>query len=123
MLTQIHMDAKLAESLQQAAEQRGANVEEVMNDLARKYVREARREKIRLEFESYQKMHTELKAKYLGQHVAIYSGQLIDHDADVSALVKRIRQQYGREPVLITQVHEQAVREFVIRSPRLVRST
>src|SRR3972149_5799653 len=100
MLTQIHMDAKLAESLQQAAEQRGAKVEEVMNDLARKYVREARREKIRLEFESYQKMHAELKAKYLGQHVAIYGGQLIDHDADVSALVKRIRQQYGREPVL-----------------------
>lgn len=123
MITQLPIDAKLAESLQEVAAQRGVNVEDVMNDLARKYVREARREIIRAEFESYQAMHAELKAKYLGQHVAIHNGQLVDHDVDSTALVKRIHQQYGRNPILVTQVHEQPVREFVIRSPRLVRST
>ena len=122
MITQLPVDAKLAESLQQVAAQRGVSVEEVMNDLARKYVREARREIIRAEFESYQVMHAELKAKYLGQHVAVHQGRLIDHDADVSALVRRVRREHGSIPILFVQVEDEPVKEYVIRSPRLVET-
>ena len=123
MLAQVPMDAKLAESLQQVAAERGKPLEAVMNDLARKYLREARREVIKAEFEHYLAMHTELKAKYLGQHVAIHEGRLIDHDSDPMALAHRVRQRYGYIPILITQVSEQPRHEYVIRSPRLVRST
>ncbi len=123
MLTQVPMDAKLAESLQKVAAEQGQTLEEVMNDFARKYLREARREVIKVEFEHYQAMHAELKAKYLGQHVAIHEGRLIDHDSDPIALAHRVRQHYGYLPILITQVREQPRQEYVIRSPRLVRST
>ena len=122
MLAQVPMDAKLAESLQQVAAERGKPLEMVMNDLARKYLREARREVIRQELEHYQALHAELKAKYLGQHVAIHEGRLVDHDTDPMALAHRIRQRYGYIPILITQVREQPVHEYLIRSPRLVRS-
>jgi hypothetical protein len=120
MLAQVPMDAKLAQSLQRVADERGASVEDVMNDLARQYLRQARHEKINAEFVHYQAMHAELKAKYLNQHVAIHDGQLVDVDPDVTLLLHRIRDRFGDTPVLITQVEEEPIKEFVIRSPRLV---
>ena len=122
MVAQVSMDANLAESLRKAAEQRGASVEDVLNEIVQRYLREVRREKLLDEFEHYKSMHAELKASYFGQHVAIYEGRLVDHDPDASALVRRIRQRLGRAPVLITQVEDEPVPEYVIRSPRLVRS-
>lgn len=122
MLAQVPMDAKLAQSLQRVADERGASVEDVMNNLVRQYLREVRHEKILAEFEYYQAMHAELKTKYLNQHVAIHDGQLVDVDTDVNALLRRVRERFGDTPVLITQVEEEPVREYVIRSPRLMVS-
>jgi len=119
---QVALDSTLVETLKETTAEQGTSVESVLEDLARKYVREARRKKIQVEFEHYQAMHAELKAKYFGQHVAIHEGRLVDHDPDVVALVKRIRQRFGRTPVMIAQVEDAPVKEFVIRSPRLVRS-
>jgi hypothetical protein len=120
MLVQVPMDAKLAESLQQVADERGASVEDVMNDLARQYLRQARHEKISAEFVHYQAMHVELKAKYLDQHVAIHNGQVVDVDPDVTLLLRRVRSRFGDTPVLITQIEDEPIREYVIRSPRLM---
>jgi hypothetical protein len=89
MLAQVPMDAKLAESLQQVAAERGKPLELVMNDLVRQYLREARREVIRQEVQHYQALHADLKAKYLGQHVAIHEGRLVDHDTDPMSLTHR----------------------------------
>ena len=38
------------------------------------------------EMQAYIALHPMLKEKYLGQHVAIYNGQLIDVDKDYGAL-------------------------------------
>jgi hypothetical protein len=119
---QIKLDAELAESLKRASAQQGISVEEAIQDLARKYVREARDKIINQEFDHYLAMHADLKAKYLGQHVAIHEGQLVDHDDDPMLLVRRVRGRFGQTPVLITQVEEKPIPEFIIRSPRLVRS-
>jgi hypothetical protein len=120
MLAQVPMDAKLAESLQQVAAERGKPLEVVMNDLARQYLREARREVIRQEVQHYQALYADLKAKYLGQHVAIHEGRLVDHDTDSMALAHRVRQRYGYSPILITQVKEQPMHEYRIRSPQVI---
>ena len=117
---QVTLDAELASSLKETSEQQGLNVEAVLVDFARQYVREARRKKLQAEFANYQRMHPQLKTQYLGQHVAIYEGRVIDDDADALALAQRIRRRFGHIPILIIQVSEQPLREFVIRSPRLV---
>ena len=111
---QVTLDSELVEALKQTTEQQGTDVGAVIETLARQYVREARRQKIRAEFEKYRAMHGELKAKYLGQHVAIHDGQVVDHDADPTALVQRVRVRFGRIPVLVTQVEEESVQEYVI---------
>lgn len=121
MLAHVQLDSELVTSLETAVRQQGGNVEDVLAELVQQYLRQTRREKIRQETEWYQTAHAELKAIYAGQHIAIHEQQVVDYDQDVAALAQRIRQQYGRIPVLVTQVYDQPVPEFAIRRPQLVR--
>jgi len=119
---QVTLDSELVEALKQTTEQQGTNVEAVMERLARQYVREARRQKIHAEFEKYRALYSELKAKYLGQHIALHDGQVVDHDADPTALVQRVRQRFGRLPILFTQVEEAPIQEYTLHSTHLAQS-
>ncbi len=119
---QVELDADLVAALRQVAQQRGLSADELLYDLVRQFLRKARREKIRQEFAAYQAMHSQLAATRLGEHVAIHEGQVVDHDQEPDALLRRVRERFGRTPVLIVQVREQPAREFVIRSPRLSRA-
>lgn len=64
-------------------------------------------------------MHARLLDEYEGQYVAMFQGQLIDHDQDVLALAERIERDYSGDVVLITKVVDQADRVLQFRSPRL----
>ena len=119
---QVPLNPDLAESLREIADKQGQSLENVLDDLVRQYVRQARREKISRECRHYERMHSILKEEYLGQHVAIHEGQLVDHDVDPMVLSQRIRERYGRVPVLVTRVSEEPFPEFSIRRPRLVQS-
>ena len=70
---------------------------------------------------AYDAMREEMVEKYLGQYVAVFRGQVIDHDADVGALVDRLDKQYPDDVVLVREVHEGPDRVLRMRSPRLVR--
>ena len=72
------------------------------------------------EMQAYIALHPMLKEKYLGQHVAIYNGQLIDVDEDYGALYQRIDAQYPDEFVWLATVEEEAMPTLVFRSPRLL---
>ena len=71
---------------------------------------------------AYHKLHPTLKQNYLGQHVAIYKGELIDHDADGVALSQRVYEKYPDKFILIRQVEVESDRILHFRSPRLVRN-
>lgn len=62
--------------------------------------------------------HPTLLAQYLGEEVAIYQGQVVDHDQDGVALSTRIYKRFPDEFVLISPVLPQPMEEWVIRSPR-----
>lgn len=49
---------------------------------------------VKREMQAYIDLHPILKEKYLGQHVAIFGGKLIDVDKDYGALYQRIDAQY-----------------------------
>ncbi len=63
-------------------------------------------------------LHPTLVNQYRDQHVAIYRGQVVDHDEDGVALSLRIYQRFPDEFVWIAPVHAQPIEEWVIRSPR-----
>jgi hypothetical protein len=71
------------------------------------------------EMQAYIALHPQLKDEYLGQHVAIYGGKLIDTDRDYMALYRRIEIRYPREFVWLTTVQEEAMPTLIFRSPRL----
>ena len=119
MLTQVPLDSTLAETLDEWARAQGLSLERVMDNAVRHYLRQARREKIQTEAEHYRAMHAELRAQYPDQHVAIHDGQLVDHDSDVEALVRRLQERYGNTPVLVTQVSSQPAPEYAVRRPQL----
>jgi hypothetical protein len=53
---------------------------------------------------AYLALHSELWQKYPHEYVAIYQGQLIDHDKNKLALIQRINEQYPDDFVLVRQV-------------------
>jgi predicted transcriptional regulator len=76
---------------------------------------------IKHEIAAYHRMHAWLWEKYPNQHVAIYQGEIVDHDQDGATLSLRIYQRLPDEVVLIRQVEAVPEREIRIRSPRFVR--
>ncbi|MCI0474884.1 MAG: hypothetical protein L0Y55_01435 [Anaerolineales bacterium] len=119
--TQVSLDSNLVESLRQIAAEKGKTLDQVFDDLAQQFLRAEREARLQREQAAYRILHPELKIKYLGESVAIYNSALIDHDADVMALVRRVRQRFGNAPVLFCEVEEEPERVYVIRSPRLER--
>jgi hypothetical protein len=65
-------------------------------------------------------MHPELIEQYNGQYVAIWQGQLVGHDPDELALLRRIEADYGDEVVLLKQVRPLPEPILQMHSPRLV---
>jgi hypothetical protein len=72
------------------------------------------------ERQAFEAMYDDLLAKYEGQYVAIHQGQVVDHDNDQLALLRRRKQNYPQDVVLITQVSPESQRVLHFRSPRLV---
>ena len=75
------------------------------------------------EMQAYITMHPRLKEQYFGQHVAIYQGQLIDHDKDFDALYERVRQQYPDEIVWMSTVKAEPIETIYVRSPRWIQNS
>lgn len=71
---------------------------------------------------AYQAMLPELLNVYKDQYIAMYHGEVIDHDTDRITLITRLDESYPDEIVLIKQVITEPDRILRMPSPRLVRS-
>jgi hypothetical protein len=72
------------------------------------------------EFEAYVQLHSDLYRLYPNQWVAIYGGQLIDHDLDINALESRLALSHPDAVIYVDKVVSQIVTEIVVRSPRFL---
>jgi regulator of sigma D len=80
---------------------------------------ELQRAGIRAETQAFWEMHTDLVKDYLDQYVAIYQGEVVDHDREVSQLDQRVRERFGLRPVLIAPVKPPVKYEIRWRGGRL----
>lgn len=83
------------------------------------YPTHPKRAAMKKEIKAYQAIHSELVTKFLGQYVAIYQGELVDHDPDPVALHERITAKYPKKVVLSRRVQKNAEPVLQMRSPRL----
>ena len=72
------------------------------------------------EMQAYIAMHPKLKDAFFGKYVAIYHGELIDHDSNMEALFERIDKKYPDEFVWLSRVESEPIETIRVRSPRIV---
>jgi len=120
-MSTITLQPRLIEQLEQVAAHRSVEAEELVETAVRAYLRKMEREKIKAEAEAFHSMHAKLAEKYLGQYVAIHGGKVVDNDEDFQMLHSRVRQRFGRQPVLLRQVKSEPERVLTFRSPQFER--
>lgn len=94
-------EPRLAQQVERLAAEQMQSVGKVLETAVQTYMDKLERDGIHAETQAFWAMHDELLEGCPGQHVALYQGQMIDHDEDASRLEKRIRERFGRLPVLI----------------------
>jgi hypothetical protein len=70
------------------------------------------------EMQAYIALHPVLKQEYFGKHVAIHGGRVVDVDDNFDALFDRVDRTYPDEFVWLSQVKEEPIDIFTVRSPR-----
>jgi hypothetical protein len=66
--------------------------------------RKQHEEQLLLEEQAFNHQLGKLLKKYKNQFVAMYQGEVVDHDADQSLLFRRVLDKIGDVPFLITEV-------------------
>ena len=103
----ISVEPELYEQLEAVAQAEETRPEAIAQEAFRLYLWEQSHHKIAQESAAYHERHAELKEQYLGQYIAMHQGEVVDHDADFQSLYQRVRQRYGKTPVMLTQVGEE----------------
>lgn len=109
----LTVEPELYERVEKAASKHRTSVDDVLMEAVRQYLWELDRRRISEESEIYHQRHAELRTRYLGQYIAMTDGQVVDNDFDFQTLYQRVRQRFGRTPVMITLVEEAAERPLV----------
>ena len=116
----LTLSKSVTNQLRRLAETKGATAEELAEQAVRQFLRDETGRALQQESTAFRAMHADLTLKYAGDYVAIYDGQVIDHDADQLALVLRIEERYRDAPVLIKQVTTEIDEVYHVHSPRLI---
>ena len=72
------------------------------------------------EVKAFEAQFEGLKEKYLGKHIAMFQGEVVDFDDDGDALLSRINWRYPDDQVLMRKVQSNLPGEIRIRSTRLL---
>ncbi len=78
----------------------------------------AQHDRIKAETEAGYELPSEERARYAGQFVAVHEGRVVDTDSDRSALYARVRERFGRQPILITEGGEAPSPGYTVHSAR-----
>lgn len=121
MLT-VTLKPDIADQIEDLAQSARMDTDTVVDKALRIYLTDYRRQKIQAETHAFEQQKETLLDLYHGQYVAMYNGQVIDHDPDLRTLHLRVFARLGHAIVLLKQVTDDPERELVFRSPRLVVS-
>ncbi|MDM8527977.1 hypothetical protein QUF58_07150 [Anaerolineales bacterium HSG24] len=117
----IMVEEQLYQQAEVTAQIHQTDLTDLFSQALRRYLWELDRRKIAQEGELYRKQHADLKKKYLGVYIAMHQGQVVDHDAEFDLLRQRVRQQFGRTPVMMTLVTEEVDQPLTSHSFRMKR--
>lgn len=125
MTTRIVVDLpdNIYRRIETLARQSQRDVNDVVAEVVARSVRpfpvNSNRETMAREAAAFRRLHPSLVKEFAGRYVAILDGNLVDHDHDPVALLRRVRGNYPGRTVLRRKVEQ--VPEVILhfRSPRL----
>ena len=115
----LQISNELAGAIQQVAMLRGKTVEEFLKSAIQRERTLSDRQKIEQEQEWWTSLSLTERAKFEGEYIAVHDKKIVDHDENEDELSSRVREKYGRAPVLIMPA--EGPREVRIFSPRVIR--
>ena len=111
----------LVKEVQQVAEQEGLDAAAFVAEAVRLHLATYRQKRIMAETEAWYRLPVEDRKRYEGRFVAVYGSQVVDSDPDRLTLYLRLRERYGRQPILITEGGDYPIPVYRVRSPRRMR--
>jgi hypothetical protein len=114
-------EPSLVDEVQQVARQEGLDAADFVAEAVRYHLATYRQKRIVAETEAWYRLSAEDRRGYEGQFVAVYGGQVVDSDPDRLTLYLRVRERYGRQPILITEGGDHPIPVYRVRSPRRAR--
>jgi len=109
----------LIERIEHIAQESNRDTTQIVEEALRAYLDQLEREAIHKETEAYWGMQADLVAHYPDEYVAIYQGQVVDHDPDITHLEQRVAERLGEATVLIAPVTAAPRRDLSTVSFRL----
>jgi hypothetical protein len=119
-MTVIDLPSRLLDPLRLVARRQEASVEQIVEDLIDRFLREQRHAQLLQEMERFRQQHAQLVDQYRGKYIGMLDGQVLDSDVDGGALHARLSRQYRESPVLVVEVTDQPEQEFKRLSRRVV---
>jgi hypothetical protein len=118
MTTIALQEPKLIAEIIELAEQEGQSATDLVIEAVQRYIALHRQKRIQAETEAWYRLPVTQRQRYAGQYVAVTGGEVVDSDPERLVLYYRIKEQYGREPVLIMEGDEQGMPVYHITSAR-----
>lgn len=94
-------------------------VADVVTRSMQPYPVDPKREAMQRETDAFRRLHAALWRDFPGQVVALTGGEVVDHDLDPVALLRRVQQAYPGRTVLRRKVEQSPETILHFRSPRL----
>ena len=115
----LEITNELAGIIQQEAKIREKSVEDFLKTAIQRDRVLTARQKIEKEQEWWESLSLSKRAEYEGKYIAVHNKKLVDYDKNEKQLYARVREKYGKTPILIMPA--EGPREIRIFSPRIIQ--
>lgn len=109
-------EPKLIEEIIEIAEHEGQSANDFVLEAVQRYIALYRQKRIQAETEAWYRIPEMIRQRYVGQYVAVTGGEIVDSDPDRLTLYHRIKERFGREPVLIINGDEKSIPTYRVTS-------
>ena len=109
-------EPKLIAEIMEIAEHEGQSATDFVHEAVQRYIALYRQKRIQVETEAWYRLPISQRQSYTGQYVAVTGGEIVDSDPDRLVLYHRIKERFGREPVLTIAGDEQDIPTYQVTS-------
>jgi hypothetical protein len=121
-MTQIAIQDDTFFQLKQIAQAKQLSADQLAEQIIREHLHAEAQRLMQQELEKFRVKHPILLQRYRNEFIAMYQGDVVDHDTDQLALVLRIDDKYPDKIVLITRVQPKVEETYRVLSPRVTLS-